>query len=230
MQLALFDIDGTLLTGASSERRFFMHLLRNGHLGPAQLATSAWFLLRWSPRFGRHVFKKNKAYLAGLPIDVVAAMARDWVANYLHDIWYAPSVDRLRAHREAGDTVMLLSGAPDFIGAAIAARLGVEECVASQCDEQDGRFGNKPPLRHPFGAEKLKLAQEICTSAGIAAGDVIAYGDSIHDAELMNWAGKAVAVRPDAKLLRTARERGWEILGARRDDADGAEPVSASRG
>ncbi|MDJ0927876.1 MAG: haloacid dehalogenase-like hydrolase [Gammaproteobacteria bacterium] len=230
MQLAIFDIDGTLLTGVSSERRFFMRLLRAGRLGPAQLFASAWFLLRWWPRYGRHVFKKNKAYLTGLPIETVATMARDWVATELDSAWYAPSVARLRAHREAGDSVVLLSGTPDFIGAAIATRFGATDCVASACDERDGRFGPRPPSRHPFGPDKLQLAQDICSRMGVPADSVVAYGDSYHDVELMTWAGKAIAVRPDQRLLQAARARHWEILGSRRDDADGAEPVSASRG
>ena len=66
-------------------------LLRRGHLGPYQVLSMVWFVLRWFPRFGRHVFKKNKAYLNGLPVSLVADEAREFVASMPDDDWIGPA-------------------------------------------------------------------------------------------------------------------------------------------
>ena len=78
MPLAVFDVDGTLVSGRSTEKRFITWLLRRGHLGPFQMLSMVWFILRWFPRFGRHVFKKNKASLNGLPVSLIANEAREF--------------------------------------------------------------------------------------------------------------------------------------------------------
>lgn len=231
MRLALFDIDGTLLTGAGSERRFFLYLLRSGLLGPRQLLAGARYPLRWAPHFGRHVFKKNKAYLDALAIGQVAELARQWVATGgLEAAWYRPCVSRLREHLEAGDRVVLLSGTPDFLADAIGRRLGVSENIGSVCESRDGRFTAAPPRRHPFGAEKAVLARALSAGLGIESADLVAYADSVQDLLLLEWAGTAVAVRPDAGLRRIATRRGWELLGARRAGNRNVEPLSAPNG
>jgi phosphoserine phosphatase len=109
--------------------------------------------------------------------------------------------------------VLLLSGTLQFLADGIAAQLGVADCIGSECATRGELFDWRPPLRHPFGTEKLALATDYCRRAGIAPSDVIAYGDSRHDLPLLYWCGHPVAVRPDAELARVARERHWELLG-----------------
>ncbi len=215
MPLAIFDIDGTLVTGASTERRFYLRLLRSGNQGPRQVLAATWFPLRWSPVFGTQVFKKNKAYLYKLPVGKVAALAADWACHCLDARGFAPSLERLRWHRERGDCVLLLSGTPQFIAEAIARRVGADAAIGSLCAERDGVFRAAPPLRHPFGAEKLRLAEAWCRAEGHELATAAAYGDSRHDLPLLRSVGRPVAVRPDAELQAVATVAGWEILGRR---------------
>jgi HAD superfamily phosphoserine phosphatase-like hydrolase len=211
--LAVFDIDGTLVTGPSTEKRFFLHLLRSGRIGPRQVLGFAWFLLRWTPRFGRHVFKKNKAYLAWLREDDVRRLAAAWVAPALEQAWFAPCVARLRRHQEAGDAIVLLSGTPQFVAGAIGAALGVSRVIGSDCVVADGRFRTRPPRRHPFREDKAALVRSLARELGVAPADVTAYGDSIYDLALFREAGTVVAVRPDEDLAAVADASGWEVIG-----------------
>lgn len=211
--LAIFDIDGTLLAGPSTEKRFFVHLLRSGRIGPRQVLGFVWFLLRWTPRYGRHVFKKNKAYLAWLRTDDVRQLAQQWVAQALAEAWFEPCVARLQRHRDAGDEVVLLSGTPQFVATAIGAALGVSAVIGSECVVENGRFRTSPPLRHPFREEKAGLMTSLARERGVAPAEVTAYADSIYDLPLLRLAGTAVAVRPDEELAAVAEEAGWEIVG-----------------
>lgn len=212
--LAIFDIDGTLVTGPSTERRLFRALLAAGRLGPRQLAAFAAFVPRHVPAFGRHVFRKNKAYLAGLPPAALVEFADRWVPRALAGAWFAPAVARLRAHLAAGDEVLLLSGTPDFVARAIARELGAPAWLGSWLRVDRGRFTAAPPVRHPFGTAKLDLARELCRTRRLALADVAAYGDSVHDLPLLVAVGQPVAVRPDAALARVARHHRWDIVTA----------------
>ena len=176
------------------------------------------------------MFKKNKAYLAGLPHDRVARLAQSWAPTVLEGSWNRLALDRLRRHQADGDRVLLLSGTPDFLAAAIADQLGVTEYLGSRCELRGGRFGRRPPLRHPFGAEKLRLVRDLCARSGLGAADIVAYGDSIHDLDLLAWSGQPVAVRPDAALETEARRNGWEVLGDRAAGVPRPNSLSANRG
>jgi phosphoserine phosphatase len=226
MALAIFDIDGTLVTGASTERRFYLELLRSGNQGPRQVTAALAFLLVMSPRYGRQVFKKNKAYLAWLNRRKLQDLASHWTAMALERHWFKPALQRLRQHQAAGDSVLLLSGTPQFIAAGIAARLGVDEYLGSVCAERTASFDWRPPLRHPFGVEKLAIAADYARARSIAPTEVSAYADSHHDLPLLVWSGRAVAVRPDRQLARVAAQRHWEILGDRSSDRDGSGSLS----
>ncbi len=108
MGLAVFDIDGTLVTGPSTERRLFLALLQAGFLGHGQLLAFGAFAVRHMPAFGRQVFRKNKAYLAGLPAARVTDFVTSWAPPALARSWFGPAVARLREHRQRGDRVVLL--------------------------------------------------------------------------------------------------------------------------
>jgi HAD superfamily hydrolase (TIGR01490 family) len=219
MTLAIFDIDGTLVRG-STERRFWRYLVARGRQGPRQLLACLWFLLRYSPRYGTHVAKKNKAYLVGLTIGEVERLATEFVTHDILPRLCEPAVERLRQHLRHGDAVALLSGTLEPIARALASHLGVEHVCATVCAELNGRYLARPPARHPFGAEKLALAAQLAARLGTDLRHTSAYGDSEHDLALLEAVGSPVAVWPDQRLLLAARARDWDVI-ARQPAPDG---------
>jgi phosphoserine phosphatase len=103
--LVLVDLDGTLLAGATSERRFVAQLLATRRLGPSQAASALSFALRRWPEYGLRTFKKNKAYLAGLPAAEVAGLAQAFARESLVPQLRAPLLQRLERHRQSGDQI-----------------------------------------------------------------------------------------------------------------------------
>jgi phosphoserine phosphatase len=211
-RLVLFDLDGTLLPLPSCERRFVGWLRQQGRLGFTPLIASLAFALRWAPRYGRHVWKKNKAYVAGLPVETTEAWGREFAENILRPQLRWNLVRALARHQRHGDIVVLLTGAADFIARPLAASLGVDHVVASLCAVEHGRYTASPPLRHPFATDKLRLAADLCRQFGCTPGEITAYADSIHDRELLAAAGHPVAVCPDPALRRLAIASAWSVL------------------
>ena len=212
MSLAVFDVDGTLVTGPSTERRFFRWLVKRGHIGPRQLFCFALFLGRWAPDLGVDVARRNKAYLSGLDTATVAAEAVDFVAAEVVAALNRDCVAELERARARGDRVTLLTGTIEPIAAALAAHLGVAEYVATRCAIDGGLYTASPPLRHPFGTTKLALARQHFADDATLRTDAAAYGDSIHDAELLRAVARPVCVNPDDKLAALAAENGWRVM------------------
>ncbi|HET6629224.1 MAG TPA: HAD-IB family phosphatase [Woeseiaceae bacterium] len=213
MRLAIFDVDGTLVAGKSTEKRFIAWMLRRGYIGPRQLLAGAWFVLRWSARYGRHVFRKNKAWLSGLDEDAVAREAAVFVSGQLSDAdWIAPAVAELSRHLERGDTVVLLSGSPQPIVDLLCRRFGAAEGLGTQCDVVHGRYTAAPATRHPFFDDKVALLSRICEKYDVAAKDVSAYADSRFDIPLLASVGHPAAVCPDRGLAEWATANNSRII------------------
>jgi HAD superfamily hydrolase (TIGR01490 family) len=212
MRLAIFDVDGTLIKGKSTEKRFFGWLLRHGYLGSRQWLSAAWFVARWLPKFGRHVFRKNKAYLDGLRASLVAEAARQFVDAMPDSEWNQPALAELAQHKERGDLVVLLSGTLQPILERLSDRFGADGCLGTECKVEHDLCTAQPPIRHPFHEEKATLLSSICATRGIGAAEVSAYGDSHFDIPMLSMAGQPIAVCPDRKLAAWARSKGHRIL------------------
>ena len=215
-RMVLVDIDGTLFGGMNSEVSFMLYLLRRRKLGPRQLLSACWFFLRWAPRYGRHVAKRNKAYLNGLKVTEVRALAECFVREALMPKVRPIMLQRLSMHRQAGDTVVLLSGTLQFIAEPLCRALNLDDWSATRCTEQDGVLTSRPPLAHPFGKEKLQHGAQLCRRHRLSLTKAVAYADSGYDLALLSYVARPVAVDPDHRLERVAREQGWEIIDPQR--------------
>lgn len=210
--LAIFDVDGTLTRFASSERLFARYLIRHGYLGPRSILRYAGFLLRNAARFRGRVWKKNKAYLVGLPRDRLEELAASFVTSQVLPGLAGPALQRLRQHLHAGDAVALLSGTPDFIATRLAGELGVVLVEATALAYRNGRVAAGAPLSHPLGEDKVRCVRRLASAAGTSLEQVVVYANSHDDIPMMRVAGRAVAVNPDRALRRIADSEGWEIL------------------
>lgn len=222
MALVLIDLDGTLIGGLSSEPSFFGFLLRRGIVGRSQIGASMTFVPRAWADHGLQAFKKNKAFLSGLPVSTVREQAEIFVLTRLLPRVRGPMRERIDWHRRQGDTLCLLTGAGDFIAGPLADLLDIPAFCAARCASENGVFTAAAPHYHPIGAEKLAAARQIADEAGESLTDATAYGDSAHDLALLRAVGRPVAVNPGRALRRIARQQGWEIL-------DGRKPMASHR-
>jgi HAD superfamily hydrolase (TIGR01490 family) len=214
--LVFVDVDGTLLRGPSSEALFIAHLLARGELGRHQMMQAAVFLGRWSGRFRRHTVKKNKAYLAGLEVERIGALAERFVHRELAPRIRPPMRERLDRHRRDGHTLVLLTGTLDCIAAPLARLVDADLWCATLCTRDNGHYSAEPPVSHPFGTAKLDLALELCAASGADLEACWAYADAAHDLPLLRRVGRPVAVSPDWILYLEARRAGWEVMAGSR--------------
>ena len=221
MGCVFVDVDGTLIA-ASSERRFFAHLVVSRQVGASQLGAWLGYMARDFPNA-----RRNKAYLAGLARTDIAAAAERFVARSLETKLRAPLLHRIEWHKRNGETIVLLTGTLDEIARPLARRVGADAVVATICACTDDVYQASAPLVHPFAAAKLRLAADFARTAGVELDACAAYGDSKFDIPLLQEVGRPVAVEPDATLARVAQRAGWEIMAFRRGHSSAAQSVPA---
>jgi len=203
--VAIFDVDQTLVQGYT-ERFFFRCLVRRGLLSVpralAYLGQAAW---RPRTRF------QDKSYLAGLPVADVVSLAR---RCYREDI--APRVSPaalacVLEHQAQGHAIVLLSGSLSLLLTPLQEELGADWLIATELQQQKGRFTGAIAGLHPRGPNKLRLLQELSRAHGFDLSQTYAYGDHIQDSYLFRSIGHPVAVNPSWRLKRRARKHRWPI-------------------
>jgi phosphoserine phosphatase len=212
MRLAIFDVDGTLVAGRSTEKRFIVWMLRRGLIGPRQILSAAWFVVRWFPRYGRHVFRKNKAYLNGLTEELIEREVDRFAREIGEQDWIRPALAELKRHQQNGDIVVLLSGSLQPIVEHLRRRFDAEVGLGTHCETVQGRYTAVPPARHPFYEDKAGLLTSICKRYEVAAEDVSAYADSGFDIPLLASVGDPAAVCPDRRLAEWAKVHNCRII------------------
>ncbi len=203
-----FDVDGTLI-GCSSERTFFLRLLREGVLGPRDAA-------RWLGRAARECragvdasIRGNRAYIAGKSAADIAAVAGDHARDFLRSHIPEAAWAAVRAHQARGEQVFLLSGSLDVLVAPLAEIVGADGYRASTLAAAGSLLTGRLDGVHPVGDGKVGIGLSLAKGYGFSLEASAAYGDRISDARLMARVAHPVAVSPRRALARHARREGW---------------------
>jgi phosphoserine phosphatase len=149
--------------------------------------------------------------LAGQPVGEVRRVG-ELALEELRGRFKPAILQRIGAHLQAGDVVVLLSGGLDEAARLLAGAVGATRGEGTRVVKDGGRF--QALLATPIcqGAAKAGRAAEIARELGVELRDCIFYGDSAADIPLLAAVGTAVAVDPDRALRAEAARRGWGIL------------------
>ena len=222
MIIAVFDLDGTLYTGHIGQgiadhhkthrtKRFFLYLYLSTHY-PLWLLQKAGLV---SDETGRSIWARDMAWLFhGWRPDQADAASRWITENYVVPRLRPNMMTRLQNHQQSGHRLLLLSGTPLPLLAAIGRELGIEEVVGTPLHMRNGRYTGRS--EHPVcqGANKiLRLERHIGETEKINWSESWAYADSYSDLPVLERVGHPVAVHPDAALDAYAKEHAWEIIG-----------------
>lgn len=111
-----------------------------------------------------------------------------------------------------GRRVVMATASYRFYAAAIARRLGFDDCIGTNSVlGLDERVHARIDGENCYGPAKLRMIEQWLAAHGLARAHVRFYSDHASDAPVFEWADEAVAVNPHDRLLRLARTRGWAV-------------------
>ena len=139
----------------------------------------------------------------------------EFMAEVIEPIILAKGEALLREHREAGDKLVIITATNRFITAPIAARLGVETLLATECGMENGRYTGHVAGVPCYQAGKVVRLNEWLAETGLSLEGAYFYSDSRNDLPLLEAVANPVAVDPDDTLRAIAGERGWPVLSLR---------------
>jgi HAD superfamily hydrolase (TIGR01490 family) len=115
-------------------------------------------------------------------------------------------------HRAQGDVTVIVTSAAPYAARPLARLLGIEHVVATELmlDASGCLTGDVvDPLC--YGRGKVLRTQQLSEQIGFRIEDAAFYTDSITDLPLLEAVKTPVAVWPDRRLSRLARQRGWRV-------------------
>jgi putative phosphoserine phosphatase / 1-acylglycerol-3-phosphate O-acyltransferase len=211
---AFFDLDRTLLRGASGE--VFSHAMQASGLSSRSMPGER-FLFGLFNAIGETLptmaLARQAVTLAkGRSQDAVRAAA-DSVADQLVAMVQPFAESAFAAHRAAGRPIVLATTTPYDLVKPFADRLGLDDVVATRYTvDSNGRYDGT--LAGPFvwSAGKLAAVAEWAEENGVDLAASYAYSDSVYDTPLLSAVGHPVVVNPDARMVVMAASRRWPTL------------------
>ena len=214
MRLALFDLDHTLLAGDSDHLwgEFMIEqglVERDGHkrqndrfyadykAGTLDIAAYTRFALEPLVRLGAaHLLPLRERFVATV-IDPIIAPA-------------APAL--LERHRIQGDELAIITATNRFVAEPIAQLLGVDELLATDPQQVDGRYTGAIAGVPCYREGKVRRLEQWLKECGEPCEHITFYSDSHNDLPLLRHVHKPIAVDPDDTLLAEAGRKGWPII------------------
>jgi HAD superfamily hydrolase (TIGR01490 family) len=217
MALAIFDLDNTLLAG-DSDYLWGRFLAARGIVDSADYE-------RENERFYREYkegildivefLRFSLRPLRNNPRERLEALRERFVAELIEPIMLPAARALVESHRQAGDTLMIITATNAFVTAPIAHRFGVEHLIATLPAEENGRFTGEPCGQPAFREGKVhRLAAWLEAHGEDLVGSSF-YSDSHNDLPLLERVDRPVAVDPDPRLRATAESRGWPVISLR---------------
>jgi HAD superfamily hydrolase (TIGR01490 family) len=146
------------------------------------------------------------AFLRGQPRTQVALHTEWFCGSWVRQRLREDVVERLRAHQQAGDRVILLSASPDVYVPAIGRMLGIDEVLCTQvagCDEcWDGALDQE----NCKGEAKVRRLVEYL-GASTPPSRSWAYGDSPSDLPVLQWADNGFLVKGGSLTAVSGKDR-----------------------
>ncbi len=222
--LALFDLDGTLLSG-DTDQLWCEFLIEAGVLERDRFADlNADIAARYASAAitAAEFCAFYASTLAGRSAEAWSPLRERFVAASIEPRLGAEARELVAKHRQRGDTLMLTTATNRFLAEPVAASLGIDHLIATELETQGEVFTGRNTGVLNMRDGKVRRLRAWLEERGMDAGvlaDAFFYSDSINDADLLRAVGRPVAVDPDERLAALARNEGWPIVRMARFDA-----------
>ncbi len=218
MNLALFDLDGTLIAG-DSDHAFGDFVVAQGWVDAAlhRQRNDAFYrqYLAGTLDIDEYVDFATSAW-RHRPLAEQQALRQRFMAEVMAPQLLPAAFALIETHRAAGDLMAIVTATNEFVTRPIADALGLQHLIAVQLerDEQGlatGRISGVPSFREG----KITRVHQWLAGLGHRLEDFehsVFYSDSTNDLPLLEIVREPVATNPGPALAAIALARGWRIL------------------
>jgi HAD superfamily hydrolase (TIGR01490 family) len=214
MNLVLFDLDNTLLSG-DTDVEWLDFLVEQGVLPESEQQANH----EMDRRYGSgeaSPLEYVRFYLSYYPPHEMGAL-RAWRAQFFERRIKPRLLPRGQEliRQNGKNLVAIITATNRFLTEPIARAFGVEHLIATEPQIVEGRFTGDIVGAPCMREGKIEHLERWLAGRGRKLGEFAEswfYSDSINDLPLLERVTHPVAVDPDARLAQVVRDRGWRSL------------------
>ncbi len=217
MNLALFDLDNTLLSG-DSDFEWAQFLIEQGVLDRElfEAKNMAFYEQYKAGTLDIHEFLDFQLKpLSRHARKVLDAWHEEFMRRKVRGMIGSSARELVARHRAAGDVCVIITATNSFVTAPIAREFGVEHLIATEPEQKDGEFTGRVAGVPCFREGKITRLESWMAQHGWnwnSFAESWFYSDSLNDLPLLCKVKNPVAVDPDATLRAHAGQQGWRIM------------------
>jgi len=221
MNLALFDLDHTLMPG-DSDHEWGRFMVRLGMVEEAAFARAheQFYADYKAGTLNIHAYLRLMlGSIAKYSRAQLAERHAQFMKEVIAPLILPPAIALVRSHQKNGDLCCMITATNAFVTAPIGAAFGIENVIASEVETVDGTPGGAY-TGEPAGIPSFREGKVVRTEAWLKSlgkdwssfERTFFYSDSLNDIPLLEKVTDPVATNPDDTLRAHALEKGWRIL------------------
>jgi HAD superfamily hydrolase (TIGR01490 family) len=220
VNLALFDLDNTLLIG-DSDFEWSQFLMEQGALDRELFEAKNLQFYEQYKAGKLDIYEFLDFQLKPLSRHsrkVLDAWHEDFMRSKVRPMMGDAARALVAKHKDAGDVCVIITATNSFVTAPIAREFGVPYLIATDPEQIDGEFTGNVAGVPSFREGKITRIEAWMAERGwtwASFEDTTFYSDSLNDLPLLEKVKKPVAVDPDATLRKHAEQKGWPVISLR---------------
>lgn len=211
MKFIIFDLDDTLLSG-DCEREWITFLTSKGLMNDSSAELDRFDL---NYRKGILDFEEYSTFvqkpIMGLTREELDNLIEEFIQKNIHDLTDNLTKDLLNEASFA-DKVLIASGSHDFLVKGFADFFKIDSSIGTPVELKNNIFTGQLSGEPTFSDGKVRAVEKWCNINDIEVKDSIFYSDSINDLPMFEVCGVPIAVNPDEKLKKIAKERAFKVI------------------
>ena len=217
MNLAIFDLDNTLIGGDSD------------YLWGEFLVEKNWVDAELYARENQRFYDEYKvgtldiyeflefslAPLKDHTVSELQAMHHLFMQEKIQSIWLAKAENLLATHKANNDFLLIITATNHFVTGPIAEKLGVDAIIATMPEQINQRYTGKVDGEPCFQEGKVKRLSAWLKKHPYTLDNSYFYSDSINDLPLLKKVSHPIVVDADEKLQAYAKQHQWKSISLR---------------
>lgn len=217
MNLAIFDLDNTLL-GGDSDYLWGQFLIERNVVDRSRYEAENERFYDQYKNGTLDIYEFLRFQLRPLVENDMETL-RSWRGQFMDEkirpVMLTKARELIESHRRTGDALVIITATNRFITAPIARAFGVEHLIATEAEYVDGRYTGEVAGIPCFREGKVERLNRWLEEQGLTPAASWFYSDSQNDIPLLETVTHPVAVDPDPALTQYAQRKQWPIISLR---------------
>lgn len=214
MELALFDLDHTLIATDSSAQ-WWHYMAEMGWLNDHSLHEQHQKMMAEYDHGEldmQQYLALTLAPLIGKSYQQISQIAEAFVQQRLYPQLYPQARQVIKAHQQAGRQVVIVSASEDFLVRPWQQLLNIDAAIGIKIETERGMITGNPLTPLSYREGKVAVIKQWLADQPFELTQSYAYSDSHNDIAMLEFATYPVATNPNLSLQQQALASNWPII------------------